>query len=82
MEGREDEAGAAHARAAVGAVRLAGVDGLILGCTELPFLLPEELDRPEVLNPGALLAEAAVRHALSDLHSAPKGGSLPAGKAS
>lgn len=71
MEGREDDACRAHARAAVAAVRSRGADGLILGCTELPFLLPEELDRPDVLNPGVLLARAAVRHALPVPTAAP-----------
>lgn len=71
MEGQGDTH-AAHARAAVAAVRASGVDGVILGCTELPFLLPEELDRPDVLDPGALLAGAAVRHAIREREAAPQ----------
>lgn len=71
MEGREDDVGVSSARAAVAAVRAEGVDGLILGCTELPFLLPEELDEPDVLDPGALLAGAAVRRAVPEYAAAP-----------
>ena len=39
-------------------------DGVILGCTEIPLLLGLAADAPDLLNPAALLAEAAVRHAL------------------
>lgn len=64
MEGRDHPEDAGSAYAAVQAVRASGIDGLILGCTELPFLLPEEPDAPDVLNPLSLLAEAAVRRAI------------------
>ena len=45
-------------------LREQGADGVILGCTELPLLLGAALDAPDLINPGALLAEAAVRHAM------------------
>jgi aspartate racemase len=48
---------------AVDALRGRGVDGVILGCTELPLLLGTEA--PDLLNPIELLVEAAVRHAIA-----------------
>jgi aspartate racemase len=66
MEGRDDAAAQGSARQAVAALRAAGADGIILGCTELPLLLHAELDAPDLLEPLALLAEAAVRHALGE----------------
>jgi aspartate racemase len=65
MEGRADDWATKQARRAVTALRARGVDGIILGCTELPLLLEADLDAPDLLNPTALLAEAAVRHAIA-----------------
>jgi aspartate/glutamate racemase len=42
-------------------LRARAVDPVILGCTEIPLLLGDERDAPDLLNPAALLAEAAVR---------------------
>lgn len=65
----EDRAGAPPYEAvarAVATLRAAGADLIILGCTELPLLLGREADSaPDLLNPAQLLAEAAVRRALS-----------------
>jgi aspartate/glutamate racemase len=41
------------------------VDGIILGCTEIPLLLRENGDEPDLVNPAQLLAEATVKHALA-----------------
>lgn len=41
------------------------VDGIILGCTEIPLLLANP-DDPLIINPSQLLAEAAVRIALGE----------------
>ena len=65
-EGQESPADAAAARAAVGALRAAGVDGVVLGCTEIPLLLGEAADAGDLVNPLALLAEATVRYALEE----------------
>ena len=65
MEGREGAELRAVAREAVAALRARGVDGIILGCTEIPLLLGEDADAPDLVNPAQLLAEAAVRHALA-----------------
>jgi aspartate racemase len=62
MEGADDAASAAVAREAVEALRERNVDGIILGCTELPLLLKEASD---LVNPAQLLAEAAVRRAIT-----------------
>lgn len=51
---------------AVESLRGRGVDGIILGCTELPLLLGEAAGAPDLINPAALLAEAAVRRAIGD----------------
>ena len=64
MEGRDDAESAAAARGAVAALRASGVDGVILGCTEIPLLLREAADAADLINPAQLLAEAAVRAAL------------------
>jgi len=65
MEGREGEAEQAAARAAVQQLRARGVDGIILGCTELPLLLGAAADKdPDLLNPAELLATAAVSAAM------------------
>jgi aspartate racemase len=63
MEGSDDAGSAAAAHDAVAYLRGKGVDGIILGCTELPLLLGEAADGPDLVNPSQLLAEAAVRHA-------------------
>ena len=64
MEGREGPADGAAARVAVDAVRRRDVDGVVLGCTEIPLLLGAEAGAKDLLNPLALLAEAAVRLAM------------------
>jgi aspartate racemase len=64
MEGREGAAEAKTARAAVDTVRAKGVDGVLLGCTEIPLLLGEEGEGDDLISPLALLAEAAVRLAV------------------
>jgi aspartate racemase len=65
MEGRADAQATELARGAVMALRARGVDGIILGCTEIPLLLHADLDAPDLLNPTALLAEAAVQYAMA-----------------
>ena len=62
MEGREDDASKRVAREAVENLRRRGVDGVILGCTELPFLV-EPGGEADLIHPIELLAEAAVEHA-------------------
>jgi aspartate/glutamate racemase len=37
------------------------VDGVILGCTEIPLLLGAEAKAIDLINPAQLLAETAVR---------------------
>ncbi|HEX6385042.1 MAG TPA: aspartate/glutamate racemase family protein, partial [Anaerolineae bacterium] len=64
MEGSEDDASVATAHNAVANLRAAGVDGIILGCTEIPLLLRANLDAADLINPAQLLAEAAVRYAI------------------
>jgi aspartate racemase len=64
MEGRIDGEGRRLAREAVEALRARRVQGVVLGCTEVPLLLGEHAEAPDLLNPAQLLAEAAVRAAL------------------
>jgi aspartate racemase len=66
MEGRAGAAEAAAARAAVTALRAMPVDGVVLGCTEIPLLLGEEAEAADLVSPLALLADAAVRRAIAD----------------
>jgi aspartate racemase len=64
MEGRTDAEFVAIGREAVKTLRARKVDGIILGCTELPVLLRESLNDPDLLNPTELIAEAAVKFAM------------------
>src|SRR5262245_34997053 len=66
MEGAEGVVERAAARDAVAALRGAGVDGVVLGCTEIPLLLGEASEAADLINPLALLAEATVRFATED----------------
>ena len=66
MEGRVEPTTRAAARTAVATLRARPVDGVILGCTEIPLLLGEAAQAPDLLSPLILLAEAAVRAALAD----------------
>jgi aspartate racemase len=66
MEGRDGKAEAEAMREAIGTLRARDVDAVVLGCTELPLLLGEEAEAPDLVNPAALLAEAAVRYAMAD----------------
>lgn len=65
MDGSNDAESTAHARSAVAMLRSRGVDGIILGCTEIPLLLQADLGDADLLNPAALLAEATVRQAIT-----------------
>jgi aspartate racemase len=65
-EGRDGAAHAAAARTAIAALRSQAVDGIVLGCTEIPLLLAADALQADLINPAALLAEAAVRFALED----------------
>jgi aspartate racemase len=64
MEGRLDDACRRVAHDAVDTLRKRGVDGVILGCTEIPFLVGANADGPDLVNPLELLATAAVTRAL------------------
>jgi aspartate racemase len=64
MEGRDNEQSVAAAKAAVAQLRSRKVDGVILGCTEIPLLLGAEAEAADVINPAQLLAEAAVKAAM------------------
>ena len=66
MEGRDGPAESGAAGVAVEALRARAVDGIVLGCTEIPLLMRETAEAADLLNPAALLAEAAVRLALDD----------------
>jgi aspartate racemase len=65
-EGSEGSPHVSAARTAVATLRGAGVDGVVLGCTEIPLLLGEEAEAKDLVSPLALLAEAAVRRAIAE----------------
>ena len=65
MEGREGKDEREAALTAVDELRARHVDAIILGCTEIPLLLGDETDAPDLISPAALLAEAAVRFAIA-----------------
>lgn len=66
MEGAETDEHRAVARRAVATLSERGVDGVILGCTELPFLIGAEAESSAYVNPIQLLAEAAVKAAIQE----------------
>jgi aspartate racemase len=51
---------------AVTHLRQKSVDGIILGCTEIPLLLGEKGNESDLINPLEFLAEAAVKFALGE----------------
>jgi aspartate racemase len=51
-------------REAVVTLRDRGVDGLVLGCTEIPLLLRESADEADFINPVQVLAEATAKAAV------------------
>ena len=63
---RADAESAEAARETVATLRARAVDGVILGCTEIPLLLRELAHEVDLINPGQLLAEAAARAALQE----------------
>lgn len=63
-EGRSGAAEEAQVQHAVAHLRAEGVDGVILACTEFPLAL-SGASEADVINPAALLAEAAVRAAMA-----------------
>jgi aspartate racemase len=65
MEGRDDENDRATMFEALLELRSKKVDGIIPGCTEIPLLLGREMDAVDLVNPAQLLAEAAVKYAVS-----------------
>ena len=66
MEGRNGPVESAAARAAMANLRAQEADGIILGCTELPILLADDLPAEDMINTVELMAEAAVDYALAD----------------
>jgi aspartate racemase len=63
------QAGPEESRLAVDAVetlRARDVDGIVLGCTEIPLLLGDSAQAHDLINPAQLLAEAAVRFAMEE----------------
>ncbi len=65
MEGRDDALSARVLREAIDVLRGRKVDGIILGCTELPLLARGQAVETDLVDPGQLLAEAAVRLAMA-----------------
>ena len=65
MEGHEDESDRAVAIEAIHQLRSKNVNGIIPGCTEIPLLVKENMDAPDILNPAQILAEAAIKYSLS-----------------
>jgi aspartate racemase len=66
MAGHTSVQETAVALQAVEELRSLGVDGIILGCTEIPLLLGAAAEAVDLINPAQLLAETAVRQAGED----------------
>ncbi|GIV97510.1 MAG: aspartate racemase [Herpetosiphonaceae bacterium] len=65
MEGRSGPEATVVARQALQTLRDRAVDGIILGCTEIPLLLNEEANAPDLIDPLQLLTDAALEYALA-----------------
>jgi aspartate racemase len=65
MEGTNDANSSRIAHAAVNELRSRGVEGVILGCTEIPFLVAGHENESDLIDPLQHLAEAAVRFAMA-----------------
>lgn len=65
MEGKNPKDLGGLAREAVAYLRTKNTDEIILGCTEVPLLLGNKAGEKDLINPSQLLAEAAVRFAIS-----------------
>ena len=65
MEGREDNNDRETALEAIQYLRSKNTDGIIPGCTEIPFLLGENMQAADLVNPAQLLAEAAVKYCIA-----------------
>ena len=63
MEGREDDEARRAAHDAVDELRSRGVDAIILGCTEIPFLLGADAEAPDLVDPLRLLVDVTVARA-------------------
>jgi aspartate racemase len=64
MEGRRPDDSPKRTLEAVDTLRGRGVDGVILGCTEIPLLLEDRSEANDLVNPLQLVARAAVLRAL------------------
>jgi aspartate racemase len=64
MEGGDGKDETEAALAVVSGLRARAADGILLGCTEIPLLLRDDSEAGDLINPAALLAEAAVRFAM------------------
>jgi len=65
VEGREDNNDRATALEAIQYLRSKNTDGIIPGCTEIPFLLGENMQVADLVNPAQLLAESAVKYCIA-----------------
>ena len=64
MEGRNDAECRHVAQLAVNDLRSRNVDGIVLGCTEIPLMLGDSSEAYHLINPMQLLAKAAVEFAM------------------
>jgi aspartate racemase len=64
MAGQTTAEDRALAAEAVATLRARSVEAIIMGCTEIPLLLGDDAQAPDLINPLQLLAEAAVRFAI------------------
>ena len=65
MEGRDDAGDKTVVKMIIDEFRAREVDGIIPGCTEIPLMLGEHMNSPDLIDPAKLLAAAAVKHSMS-----------------
>ncbi|OGH06131.1 MAG: hypothetical protein A2W22_04480 [Candidatus Levybacteria bacterium RBG_16_35_11] len=66
QEGGDPKNGSQIAYDALDYFNKQGVDGVILGCTEIPILLGERASEANIINPSQLLAEAVIKKAMDN----------------
>lgn len=65
MEGKISQEGYEYACNMADFLRNKGADIIIMGCTEIPLLLMDKSKSPDLINPAALLAEAAIKYSIA-----------------
>ncbi len=67
VNSRFKDASVAYLQSVIEALKQDGCDAVVLGCTELPLVISQDISPLPVLDSTRLLARAALRHAVQDI---------------